>query len=135
MEPITRFIYLSTTGVHRLSHHLSERWPKIAKILTEVETSAETMRAVPSDGRIVIFTSNIFHRVEELGADGGLEENMTGAKMAEIIKTKNPKAEVYLYSERITTEPIFNGSFYKTKGSSLTEELEKFFKKIEKEIR
>lgn len=69
------------------------------------------MAAVPATGEVTVLTSNIFHHPDLIGADGNPEPEMTSATLAALIKQKNPHAQVYLYSELVSDESAFDGTF------------------------
>lgn len=135
MENTILFVYLCTRDKHELFSWIQEKLPSLAEVTSRTSTSAMTMRVIPEKGPITVFTSNWFHKSSELGADGNLEEEMDGVKMATCIKAKNPEAKVYLFSSELIEEhPMLDGIFFRNqKDGNPSDEVARFLTALETE--
>jgi len=110
-KPIA-LLYVCTRNIDFFFETLLKTHPVLYHLSHRVHNSSNALAEVPKAGAITVLTSNVFHGTSgELGVDGAPEKEMTGTKLAEIIKKKNPSAKVYLYSEKLTDSPIFDGVF------------------------
>lgn len=103
---------MCTRDIDFFFEYLLKNHPVLHLISLRVHSSKNAVAAIPKYGPITVLTSNIFYeKNDKTGADGCPEKDMTGTKLAHIIKKKNPQAKVYLYSQWLTQDEIFDGIF------------------------
>lgn len=130
-DPIA-LLYVCTRDIDFFFEYLLKNHPVLYLISLQVHSSKNAVAAIPKYGSITVLTSNIFYEKNgETGADGHPEKDMTGSKLAQIIKKKNAKAKVYLYSQWPTQDEIFDGIFKRDAINDMVpEELQKLLTSV-----
>lgn len=130
-DPIA-LLYVCTRDVDFFFEYLLKNHPALYLVSLQVHSSKNAVAAIPKYGSITVLTSNVFYEKNgKTGADGHPEKDMTGSKLAQIIKKKNPKARVYLYSQWPAQGEIFDGIFKRDAINDLVpEELQKLLNSV-----
>ncbi len=118
-KPIV-LLYVCTRDVDFMLRDILRMNPVLYALSLQVRTSKNALRFLPKTGPITVLTSNIFHDSNnEMGVNGKPEKEMTGEILAGIIKKKNPRAKVYLYSEKVVQSEIFDGVFKRDSNTDI----------------
>ncbi|HRH31535.1 MAG TPA: hypothetical protein PK950_02610 [Candidatus Paceibacterota bacterium] len=107
-----KLVYVCARNEFELAKFIEKLYPFIADEMAKVSNSVDAISAVSETGPVTVLTSNLFHASPyNKGADGKDEREMTGEKLATLIKQRNRDAKVYMHAQHLEESPIFDGYF------------------------